>query len=48
MFYGGEYERGKEEITNLIVSYPNNPMLYLNRALFLSQMGMDEEAISDL
>lgn len=48
MFYGGEYERGKEEITNLIMSDPSNPNLYLNRALFLSQMGMDGEAIGDL
>lgn len=45
LFYTGEYEQGKEDITALIVSDPKNPNLYLNRALFLSQMGLDQQAI---
>ena len=48
MFYKGEYERGKEEITNLIRQYPRNSMLHLNRALFLFQLGMDREGINEL
>ena len=48
MFHSGEYKRGKEEITDLIMTYPKNAMLHLNRALFLSQMGMDSEAVNDL
>jgi tetratricopeptide (TPR) repeat protein len=28
--------------------YPNNSNLYVNRALFLSQLGHDEEAIRDI
>ena len=48
MFYKGDYERGKEELTNLIMKYPRNSMLHLNRALFLSQLGMDSEGINDL
>ena len=48
MFYKGEYERGKEQITNLIIKYPTNSMLHLNRALFLFQLGMDGEGIHDL
>jgi len=44
-FYQGDYEQGKDNLTALILNDPKNPNLYLNRALFLSQMGLDQQAI---
>jgi hypothetical protein len=42
LFYSGEYSEGLKEISQIMRSEGNNSNLYVNRALFLSQLGNDE------
>jgi tetratricopeptide (TPR) repeat protein len=48
LFYNGDYELGRQEITQLIEADPDNSMLLSNRALFNSQLGLNPEAVHDL
>lgn len=48
LFYNGEYEEGRVLLTALLQLHPTSSMLYCNRALFLSQLGQDLEAMEDL
>ncbi len=48
LFYNGDYSEGLKEISQIMRTETNNSNLYVNRALFHSQLGNDEEAIRDI
>lgn len=48
LFLNARYHEGRTLITKMIHTHPTNSMLYINRALFCSQLGEDDLGKQDL